>query len=104
MSYIVDSLFDEPKDFFVKWKKHEADVIVALELVNIASFAKTAINDAGYIWRNATGRMRNWKFFTETAAHLSLTTLASLETLDSKEKFMLSVSSIEVRFVWYSKC
>jgi len=48
--------------------------------------------------------MRNWKFFTETAAHLSLTTLASLETLDSKEKFMQSVASIEVRFVWYSKC
>jgi hypothetical protein len=98
MSNIVDNLFEEPKDFFLEWEQREADVIAALELVSIASFAKAAINDAD-IWSGSTGRMRNWKFFAEAAARLSLASLASLDTLSSSKKFMQSVSSIEVRIL-----
>ena len=98
MSYIVDSLFEEPNDFFTDWEQREADVIAAFELVSIASFLQVVASD-GDIWSSATGRIRNWKFFTEAAARLSLAVLASPDTQSSNEKFMQSVSSIEVRIL-----
>lgn len=93
MSYLVDNLFEEPAMFFLDWEHCEADVIAALELASIASFATADKID---FWSEATGRMRNWKFFTETAARLSLETLASADVMKSHKKFMQSISSIEV--------
>ena len=107
MSYLVDNLFEEAGMFFLDWEHWQAqrmalenqawqaEVIAALELVSIASFAKA---DADHdFWSDAPGRLRNWKFFTEAAARLSLATLASSDVLNSHERFMQSVSSIEVR-------
>jgi hypothetical protein len=98
MSYIVDNMFEDPKNFFIEWEQREADVVAALELASIASFAKADVTD-GDIWGSATGRMRNWTFFTETATRLSLASLASSDTLNSQGKFMQAVSSIEVCIV-----
>ena len=50
MSYIVDSLFEEPNDFFTDWEQREADVIAAFELVSIASFLQVFAKD-GDIYR-----------------------------------------------------
>ncbi len=70
-------------------------MVAALELFSITSFAKADVID-GDIWGSATGRMRNWTFFTETATRLSLASLDSSDTLNSQRKFMQAVSSIEV--------
>lgn len=97
MSNLVDSLFEESSMFFLDWEHWETEVISALELVSIASFAKTKVVDNGdNLWNNITSRVRNWKVFTFSAARLSLTVLSSPEVLASHEKFMQSVSSIEV--------
>jgi hypothetical protein len=96
MSYLVDNLFEEAAMFFLDWEHWQGEVIAALELVSIASFAKAEMD--GDFWNEATGRIRNWKFFTETAARLSLATLASTDVIRSRQRFMQSVSSIEVRF------
>uniref|UniRef100_A0A0P4YE06 AAA+ ATPase domain-containing protein n=2 Tax=Daphnia magna TaxID=35525 RepID=A0A0P4YE06_9CRUS len=93
MSYLVDHLFEEPAMFFLDWEHCEADVIAALELASIASFATADKID---FWSETTGRMRNWKFFTETAARLSLETLASADVMKSHKKFLQSISSIEL--------
>jgi hypothetical protein len=95
MSYLVDNLFEEAGMFFLDWEHWQAEVIAALELVSIASFAKADVDHD--FWSDAPGRLRNWKFFTEAAARLSLATLASSDVLNSHERFMQSVSSIEVR-------
>ncbi|KAI9554203.1 hypothetical protein GHT06_019475 [Daphnia sinensis] len=93
MSYLVDNLFEEPAMFFLDWEHWEAEVIAALELASIASFATADTID---FWNKATGRMRNWKFFTETAARLSLEILASPDVMNSHKRFMQSISSIEL--------
>ena len=94
MSYLVDNLFEESAMFFLDWEHWQGEVIAALELISIASFAKTDIEKD--FWSDAPTRMRNWKFFTDTAARLSLATLASSDVINSHERFMQSISSIEV--------
>ncbi|XP_057375006.1 uncharacterized protein LOC130695963 [Daphnia carinata] len=93
MSYLIDSLFEEQAMFFLDWEHCEAEVIAALELVSIACFATADTID---FWSEATSRIRNWKFFTETAARLSLETLASADVMKSHKRFMQSISSIEL--------
>ena len=95
MSYIVDELFEDSTAFFLDWERVQAEVVAALELVSIASFAKADMEND--FWSDAPSRMRNWKFFAEAAARLSLATLASSHVLNCQEIFMQSVSSIEVR-------
>lgn len=70
-------------------------MVAALELFSITSFAKADVIN-GDFWGSATGRMRNWTFFTETATRLSLASLDSSDNLNSQRKFMQAVSSIEV--------
>ncbi|EFX63995.1 hypothetical protein DAPPUDRAFT_114810 [Daphnia pulex] len=78
MSYIVYNMFEDPKNFFIEWEQHEGDVI------------------DGDIWGSATGRMRNWTFFTKTATRSSLASLASSDSFNSQGKSMQAVSSNEL--------
>lgn len=96
MVYLVDNLFDEPAMFFLDWEHWEGNVTAALEVVSIASFAKPDTSDDDGFWSTATGRIRNWKSFIEMAARSSLTALASPGILKSHQRFIQSVSSIEV--------
>ena len=96
MSYIVDNLFEDPVAFFSEWDDSKVEVIVALELASIASFAKTA---GSSLWNDYVGcRIRSWKSFIDTAARLSIEALASPDVLKCREKFIQSISSIEVSF------
>ena len=95
MGYLVDNLFEEPGMFFLEWENTEADVIAALELVSIALFARADADDSD-LWNNCTARIRNWKFFVETAARLSIEALSLPDVLKNRKRFMQSVSSIEV--------
>ncbi len=95
MGYLVDNLFEDPGMFFLEWEHSEAEVIAALELVSIASFAKADMEDSD-LWDSCTTRIRNWKLFVETAARLSLEALAAPDVLKAHKRFMPSISSIEV--------
>lgn len=97
MGPLIDSIFDEPIPFFQCWDQNKADVMSALELISIASFAKTEGDQVDFeLWNVVSVRIRNWKSFIESAAVLLLTTLSSRDVLDSREKFTQSISSIEV--------
>ena len=98
MTGIVDSLFEDPETFFKEWEENEAQVIAALELLGIASFA---LGDQ-VSWNNWTARIRNWKSFNESAARLSLDCLSTPDVLhvDNRDKFLQSISSIEVSLLF----
>jgi hypothetical protein len=95
MSTIIDSLFEETNEFFLDWQKWQNEVIAALELVSIASFARADL-DNGDFWCDSPVRMRDWKLFTEAAARLSMAGLASPDVIRTHERFMQAISSIEV--------
>ena len=98
MATLVDTLFEDPSKFFIQWDEYEANVIAALQMVSIASYATADVNGVhADLWRNTTRRMRNWKMFVELAARISLTSLASPAVFQHcRERFMRSISSIEV--------
>ena len=98
MATLVDTLFEDPSKFFLQWDEYEANVIAALQLVSIASYATADLSGVhADFWRNTTRKMRNWKMFVELAARISLTSLASPAVFQhSRERFMRSISSIEV--------
>lgn len=100
MNYLVDGLFEETAMFVLEWEEAQAAVVAALELFSIASFTKpeTDVQDEN-LWDGLTGRMRNWKIFSESLARLSLTMLSSPEVLGCPKKLIQSVSSIEVRLI-----
>ena len=90
---IVNTLFDDPVYFFEDWESQEADVIAALELLNISSYA----TDESSPWTSAIiTPIRNWKVFSVSAARLSLGQLCSPAVLKLKKKLIQSVTSIEV--------
>jgi hypothetical protein len=95
MSYIVYNMSEDPKNFFIEWEQREANVVTALELVSIASFAEADVIH-GDIWGSGTGRMRNWTFLTKTGTRSSLASLASSDSFNSQGKSMQAVSSNEV--------
>lgn len=95
MTYLIDSLFEEPTEFVSQWKNYHPEVVAALELLSIASFTRPESDDDS-LWNDWTGRMRNWKSFSEALGRLSLTVLTSPEVLNSHDKLIQSVSSIEV--------
>ncbi len=99
MTTLVNNLFQDSSNFFLEWDRYEADVIAALEIVSIASYATADVSGVrANLWKRITRRMRNWQIFTESAAYISLTALASPTVLkQSRERFIQSVSSIEVR-------
>lgn len=100
LDQLADSLFEEPSEFILEWKDSEADVIAALELLSIASFAKVASSidsDDSPLWNSYTcGTIGRWKLFVETATRLSLEALAKPDVLKTHKRFMPSISSIEV--------
>ena len=78
MATLVDTLFEDPSKFFLQWNEYEANVIAALQLVSITSYATADVNDVhADLWKNTTRRMRNWKMFVELAVHISLSSLTS---------------------------
>lgn len=81
MESIIDPLFDDPQSFFQEWGKYETDVVAALEVVNIVSFA--AVEEIQ--WN--TGKIRNWQAFVELAACLALAELANPAILHNPQKF-----------------
>lgn len=104
MSYLVDSIFEETSMFVLEWEDSQAEVIAALELVSIASFAKldADIENEKNLWDDLSGRMRNWKIFTESLARLAIEMLTSPTVLNKPQKLIQSVSSIEVcNFSYY---
>jgi hypothetical protein len=95
MSTIIDGLFEDTNEFFLDWQQWQAEVIAALELVSIASFARAEL-DSGDFWSASPVRMRDWELFTEAAARLSLAALASPDVIRTHERFMQAIASIEV--------
>ena len=60
MRDIVNALFEDPEYFFEDWESHEADVISALELLSITSYATD--EGTSVPWNTAiTTQIRNWK-------------------------------------------
>ena len=93
MMDIVNTLFDDPVYFFEDWESQEADVIAALELLNISSYA----TDESSPWTSAIiTPIRNWKKFSVSSARLSLGQLSSPTFLKLQKKLIQSVTSIEV--------
>ena len=78
MTSLVDTLFQDPTKFFNNWDNYEADVIAAVEMVSIASYATTdSIGVDADLWSSTSHRLSNWKTFIDSAVRISLTTLAS---------------------------
>ena len=93
MKDILNTLFADPECFLEDWESHEAKVIAALELLNIASFA---ISQA-VTWPNASStQIRSWKVFIDSATRLSLAELSTPAMLQSQKKLLQSITSIEV--------
>jgi hypothetical protein len=93
MTDILNSLFEDPEYFLEDWESHEADVIGALELLNIASFAKSQ----AVPWPNTSRtQIRSWKIFIDSAARLSLAELSTSAVLQSQNELLQSITSIEV--------
>ena len=81
MKDILNTLFADPECFLEDWESHEAKVIAALELLNIASFA---ISQA-VTWPNASSiQIRSWKVFIDSATRLSLAELSTPAMLQSQ--------------------
>lgn len=98
MKDILNSLFEDPESFFEDWESHEGRVIAALELLSIASFARSK----AILWPISTAtQIRNWKVFTESAARLSLNALSTPAVLQSQKKLLQSITSIEVNYFIY---
>jgi len=89
---IVDALFEDHQTFFQEWKRYEADVVAALELVSITMYASTE----EFPWNNGFGSIRTWKEFSKSASRLSMTVLANPVVIQNQEKWIQSISSIEV--------
>jgi len=95
MKDILNTLFEDPEYFFEDWESHESDVIAALELLSIASFATSKT----VTWPVSTAtRIRNWKVFNESAARLSLNALATPDV--SPKTLLQSITSIEVNEIF----
>jgi len=92
MRDVVEALFDDQETFFEDWGRLEPEVMAALELVSVTSFAVSG----EFPWSTGVGRIRTWKVFTESAARLSLTVLAEPAALQNQKKWIQSISSIEV--------
>lgn len=93
MGNVVDDLFESPGKFLSEWKDCQADVIAALELLSIASFAKA---DDSNLWSYSNATLGNWQIFIETAARLSLKVLSAPHMLKSQQILVSSIASIEV--------
>jgi len=89
---VVDALFEDQSTFFQEWRRYEADVVAALELVSITVYASTE----DFPWNTGFGNIRSWKAFSESAARLSITVLANPVVIQNQKKWIQSISSIEV--------
>lgn len=93
MANVVDSLFDEPDQFFAEWLEYEAEVIAALEHANLASLAS---DETKRSTRGPLKRIRNWRQFVDSTVHQSLMFLNSPDVLSKRDSFIQAVTSIEV--------
>ena len=93
MLNLIDVFFGDQETFFGSWKCFEADVVAALELVSIAAFALSE----RFPW-NIFVNIRSWKKFSKVAAVLSVTALADPAVIENRNKWMQSISSIEVSY------
>ena len=90
MASIVSTLFQDPESFFQDWTENELRVIESLEMMNIVSFA------VGQHMNWNTVKIRSWKTFSRVAVRLALHALANPALLQDPDRFLQSVTSIEV--------
>ena len=89
MRDIVNLLFDDPVYFFEDWESQKADVIAALELLNILS---NAADESSPRTSAIITPIRNLKVFSVSAARLSLGQLSSPTFLKLQKKLVQSVT------------
>lgn len=92
MLNLIDTFFGDQETYFESWKCFEADVVAALELVSIATFALQKV----FPWNAGFVNIRSWMKFSKEAALLSLTTLSDPAVIQNRNRWMRSLSSIEV--------